>query len=86
MIYEFVWVHYAQLNLSMEGLIAVVTVAQEGSLERAGQVLGLGTRWLFRPMGDRWSLEHTITPFECGSSRVPTPLEFSRATPLLYEV
>jgi len=31
-----------QLNLSMEGLIAVVTVAQEGSLERAGQVLGLG--------------------------------------------
>jgi hypothetical protein len=30
-----------QLNLSMEGLIAVVTVAQEGSLERAGQVLGL---------------------------------------------
>lgn len=30
------------LNLSMEGLIAVVTVAQEGSLERAGQVLGLG--------------------------------------------
>ncbi len=31
-----------QLNLSMEGLIAVVTVAQEGSLERAGKVLGLG--------------------------------------------
>lgn len=31
-----------QLNLSMEGLIAVVTVAQEGGLERAGQVLGLG--------------------------------------------
>ncbi len=30
------------LNLSMEGLIAVVTVAQEGNLERAGQVLGLG--------------------------------------------
>ena len=31
-----------QLNLSMEGLIAVVTVAQEGSLERAGKVLSLG--------------------------------------------
>lgn len=31
-----------QLNLSMEGLIAVVTVAQEGNLERAGKVLGLG--------------------------------------------
>jgi DNA-binding transcriptional LysR family regulator len=31
-----------RLNLSMEGLIAVVIVAQEGSLERAGQVLGLG--------------------------------------------
>jgi DNA-binding transcriptional LysR family regulator len=30
-----------QLNLSMEGLVAVVTVAQEGSLERAGKVLGL---------------------------------------------
>ncbi len=30
-----------QLNLSMEGLIAVVTVAQEGNLERTGKVLGL---------------------------------------------
>ncbi|MGO8786758.1 MAG: LysR family transcriptional regulator [Terriglobia bacterium] len=31
-----------RLNLSMEGLIPVVTVAQEGSLERAGKVLSLG--------------------------------------------
>jgi DNA-binding transcriptional LysR family regulator len=31
-----------RINLSMEGLIAVVTVAREGSLERAGKVLGLG--------------------------------------------
>ncbi len=31
-----------RLDLSMEGLIAVVTVAQEGSLERAGKVLSLG--------------------------------------------
>ncbi len=31
-----------QLNLSMERFIAVVTVAQEGSLERAGKVLSLG--------------------------------------------
>jgi DNA-binding transcriptional LysR family regulator len=31
-----------QLNLSMEGLIAVVTVTQEGNLERAGKVLSLG--------------------------------------------
>jgi DNA-binding transcriptional LysR family regulator len=30
-----------QLNLSMEGLIAVVTVAQEGSMERARKVLNL---------------------------------------------
>jgi hypothetical protein len=32
-----------QLNLSMEGLIAVVTGAQEGNLERAGKVLGLAS-------------------------------------------
>ncbi len=40
-----------QLNLSMEGLIAVVTVAQEGSLERAGRVLGLGRSAVGKQVG-----------------------------------
>ncbi len=30
-----------RLNVSLEGLIALVTVAQEGSLERGGKALGL---------------------------------------------
>lgn len=40
-----------QLNLSMEGLIAVVTVAQEGSLERAGKVLCLGRSAVGKQVG-----------------------------------
>jgi DNA-binding transcriptional LysR family regulator len=35
----------------MEGLIAVVTVAQEGSLERAGKVLGLGRSAISKQVG-----------------------------------
>lgn len=60
-----------QLNLSMEGLIAVVTVAQEGNLERAGKVLGMDKSTvgkhvvlvetevgapLFNRRGGRWEL------------------------------
>lgn len=53
------------LNVSLEGLIALVTIAQEGSLERGGRMLGLDRSTLGKqisgleqeagtPLFDRW--------------------------------